>query len=106
MKTYTKSATEKARLPKSILKSSIKEMLRPGCPGVSSAIQWAGRISLLSIACAASVVTAHAQSVITWNGQGSSFNWSDNNNWGGSSIPGAGSQIHFAGSVDLTPNNN
>src|ERR1700678_2497803 len=105
MKTYTKSATEKARLPKTILKTSITEMLRPGRGDLSSAIRWVGRIGLLSIACAASVVTAHAQSIITWNGLGSSSNWSDFNNWGGSSIPGIGSPIHFSGTGDLTPNN-
>jgi len=105
MKTYTQSATEKARFPKTILGTSIKEMLRPGRHDLPSAIRWAGRTGLLSIACAASVVTAHAQTPITWDGLGSTSNWSDYNNWGGSFIPGAGSQIHFAGTVDLTPNN-
>jgi autotransporter-associated beta strand protein len=106
MKTYATNPVNEAQPAQRkgrILNSSIREMLVPKRPALSSAIHRAGRIGLLSIACAASAVTAHAQYI--WDGGGSSSNWSDPNNWSGYSSPSSGAQIHFAGNVDLTPFN-
>ena len=105
MKTSVKTPMEKAQPPKAILNSSIKERLSPGRPVFSSNIRWAGRLCLFSIACAASVITARGQATFTWDGGGTSSNWSDPNNWSGFQSPSGNPQIHFGGTIDLTPNN-
>jgi autotransporter-associated beta strand protein len=104
MKINAKNPTNEAQPKRTILNSSIKDILDFGRPVFSSAIRRFGKIGLFSIACAASAVTAHAQ-VSEWDGAGTSSNWSDYNNWASGIRPTTGSVIHFAGGVDLTPNN-
>jgi len=105
MKTHAKNPPATARPQRTILSASIRAILAPERPAFSSFMQRFGRIGLLSIACAASAVTARAQYVWgpTINSSGS--NWSDYNNWSGGPPPSGNAQIHFAGSIDLTPNN-
>ena len=47
--------------------------------------------------------TARAQNVDTWDGGGGNDDWGTGDNWADNSAPSLSSEIHFAGSMRLTP---
>ena len=49
---------------------------------------------------------AHAQTSYTWNGGGTSGNWSDGNNWGGSGPSNPQGYLNFDGSTRVNNTNN